>query len=124
MVGKNNHRVRFEKSTNKFKRFTLKKLSVGVASVAIGAGFVIGSGEVAQAEEVSPEQALEKAPTASVEEALTSEPKQGQEATSTEISIEEPAQENTQAGEVSSESTTEENADIEGNVAEPDQTRE
>ncbi|WP_220084647.1 G5 domain-containing protein, partial [Dolosigranulum pigrum] len=51
MVGKNNHKVRAEQGANKFKRYTLKKLSIGVASVSIGVGLMFNGAEVASAEE-------------------------------------------------------------------------
>ena len=49
MVGKNNHYVRESKSNEHFQRFALRKLSVGVVSVAVAAGFYLGSGTTAQA---------------------------------------------------------------------------
>ncbi|MGX7390893.1 G5 domain-containing protein, partial [Dolosigranulum pigrum] len=51
MVGKNNHKVRTEQGANKFKRYTLKKLSIGVASVSIGVGLMFNGAEVVSAEE-------------------------------------------------------------------------
>ena len=49
MVGKNNNYVRESKSNEHFQRFALRKLSVGVVSVAVVAGFYLGSGTTAQA---------------------------------------------------------------------------
>ena len=49
MVGKNNNYVRESKSNDHFQRFALRKLSVGVVSVAVAAGFYLGSGTTAQA---------------------------------------------------------------------------
>lgn len=49
MVGKNNSYLRESKSNEHFKRFSLRKLSVGVVSVAIAAGFYLGNGTTAQA---------------------------------------------------------------------------
>ena len=49
MVGKNNNYVRESKSNEHFQRFALRKLSVGVVSVAVAAGFYLGSGATAQA---------------------------------------------------------------------------
>ena len=49
MVGKNNNYVRESKSNEHFQRFALRKLSVGVVSVAVAAGFYLGSGTTAQA---------------------------------------------------------------------------
>ena len=51
MVGKNNFTTYFKKTANKKQRFTLKKLSVGLASVAVGATLFLGSGEAVSAEE-------------------------------------------------------------------------
>ena len=51
MVGKNNYKTRAEKAANKKHRFTLKKLSVGVASVAVGATLFLGNGQAVSAEE-------------------------------------------------------------------------
>lgn len=44
MVGKNNNYIRESKSNEHFQRFSLRKLSVGVVSVAVAAGFYLGSG--------------------------------------------------------------------------------
>lgn len=49
MVGKNNNYIRESKSNEHFQRFSLRKLSVGVVSVAVAAGFYLGSGTTAQA---------------------------------------------------------------------------
>lgn len=49
MVGKNNNYLRESKSNEHFKRFSLRKLSVGVVSVAIAAGFYFGNGTTAHA---------------------------------------------------------------------------
>ncbi|SDN88382.1 mucin-binding protein [Limosilactobacillus mucosae] len=49
MVGKNNNYVRESKSNEHFQRFALRKLSVGVVSVAVAAGFYLGSDTTAQA---------------------------------------------------------------------------
>ncbi|MDO4856146.1 MAG: YSIRK-type signal peptide-containing protein, partial [Limosilactobacillus gorillae] len=49
MVGKNNDYLRETKSNEHFRRFSLRKLSVGVVSVTVAAGFYLGSGTVAQA---------------------------------------------------------------------------
>lgn len=55
MVGKNNYKTRAEKAANKKHRFTLKKLSVGVASVAVGATLFLGNGQAVSAEEATVE---------------------------------------------------------------------
>lgn len=39
VVGKNNYKLKREKASNKFYRYSIKRLSVGVASVAVSAGF-------------------------------------------------------------------------------------
>ena len=49
MVGKNNSYLRESKSNDHFKRFSLRKLNIGVVSVAIAAGFYFGNGVTAQA---------------------------------------------------------------------------
>lgn len=49
MVGKNNKQEQLRKNATKNTRFSLKKLSVGVASVAVGASLLVGN--VAHAEE-------------------------------------------------------------------------
>lgn len=50
MVGKNNLKVKKEKQSNKFYRYSIRRLSVGVASVAIAAGLLFASDSaVAQA---------------------------------------------------------------------------
>lgn len=54
MVGKNNLQVKKEKRANKFYRYSIKRLSVGVASVAVAAGLLFAGDaavvEVAAAE--------------------------------------------------------------------------
>ncbi|MEO5286263.1 mucin-binding protein [Limosilactobacillus allomucosae] len=55
MVGKNNNYVRESKSNEHFQRFALRKLSVGVVSVAVAAGFYLGSGTTAQAATTEPD---------------------------------------------------------------------
>lgn len=42
-----------EKGANKYKRYTLKKLSVGVVSVSIGFGLMFGSVEGVSADELT-----------------------------------------------------------------------
>ncbi|MHB2078509.1 Rib/alpha-like domain-containing protein [Aerococcus mictus] len=50
MVGKNNLKVKKEKQSNKFYRYSIRRLSVGVASVAVAAGLLFASDSaVAQA---------------------------------------------------------------------------
>ncbi|VTU64982.1 Gram-positive signal peptide protein, YSIRK family [Lactobacillus reuteri] [Dolosigranulum pigrum] len=58
MVGKNNKKEQLRKNATKNTRFSLKKLSVGVASVAVGASLLVGN--VAHAEEVTPKPKEEK----------------------------------------------------------------
>ena len=61
MVGKNNFKLRREKMGNKFYRYSIKRLSIGVASVAVSAGFLFAGREAVnvKAAEVSDEnQAL------------------------------------------------------------------
>ncbi|MGX7335510.1 YSIRK-type signal peptide-containing protein, partial [Dolosigranulum pigrum] len=50
MVGKNNKKLLMEMGANKFKRYTLKKLSIGVASVSIGIGLMFGATEQVSAQ--------------------------------------------------------------------------
>ena len=54
MVGKNNYKTRAEKAANKKQRFSLKKLSVGVASVAVGSTLLLGNVETVSAEDNEP----------------------------------------------------------------------
>ena len=54
MVGKNNYKTRAEKAANKKQRFSLKKLSVGVASVAVGSTLLLGNAETVSAEDNEP----------------------------------------------------------------------
>lgn len=49
MIGKNNRKLRAEKSSNKVYKYAIKRLSVGVASVAVAAGLLFSS-EVAVAQ--------------------------------------------------------------------------
>ncbi|EQA3568113.1 YSIRK-type signal peptide-containing protein, partial [Enterococcus faecalis] len=51
MVGKNNKKVLIEKQGSKYYRYSIKKLSVGVASVAVGAGILFGNVSSVSADE-------------------------------------------------------------------------
>ncbi|MGX7334986.1 SdrD B-like domain-containing protein, partial [Dolosigranulum pigrum] len=53
MVGKNNKRLLREKQANKFKRYALKKLTVGLASVTIGTGLVFATSSSVSADELA-----------------------------------------------------------------------
>ncbi|MGM0138027.1 surface protein ESP [Enterococcus sp. DIV0755b] len=62
MVSKNNKRVFLEKTKKRVLKYSIKKLSVGVASVLIGVGLVLGTTELVQAQdEISPSSPLETA---------------------------------------------------------------
>ena len=50
MVGKNNTQGRFRRNATKDKRYTLKKLSVGLASVALGTVLFLNGAESVSAE--------------------------------------------------------------------------
>lgn len=52
MVGKNNKAGQFRRQANEDKRYTLKKLSVGLASVALGTVLFLGQANAVNAEEV------------------------------------------------------------------------
>ena len=53
MVGKNNKFLKENKNNQRFLRFSLRKLSVGVVSVAIAAGFYIGGSQSVLADTTS-----------------------------------------------------------------------
>jgi len=53
MVGKNNKQVLREKQGNKFKRYALKKLTVGLASVTIGTGLAFATSSSVSADELA-----------------------------------------------------------------------
>ncbi|MGX7358918.1 SdrD B-like domain-containing protein, partial [Dolosigranulum pigrum] len=53
MVGKNNKQVLREKQANKFKRYALKKLTVGLASVTIGTGLAFATSSSVSADELA-----------------------------------------------------------------------
>ncbi|WP_317910342.1 Rib/alpha-like domain-containing protein [Enterococcus faecium] len=62
MVSKNNKRVFLEKTKKRVLKYSIKKLSVGVASVLIGVGLVLGTTELVKAQdEISPSSPLETA---------------------------------------------------------------
>ena len=62
MVGKNNKRVFLEKTKKRVLKYSIKKLSVGVASVLVGVGLVLGRTELVKAQdEISPSSPLETA---------------------------------------------------------------
>ena len=77
MVGKNNNYIRESKSNEHFQRFSLRKLSVGVVSVAVAAGFYLGSGATAQAATTEPdtsaktEQVVQKDATSAASDATS-----------------------------------------------------
>ncbi|MCH3922094.1 mucin-binding protein [Limosilactobacillus sp.] len=50
MVGKNNHYLKESKNNQKYQRFSLRKFSIGVVSVAIAAGFYLGSSQSVMAD--------------------------------------------------------------------------
>jgi len=52
MVGTNNKTGQFRRQANEDKRYTLKKLSVGLASVALGTVLFLGQANAVNAEEV------------------------------------------------------------------------
>lgn len=52
MVGRNNKTGQFRRQANEDKRYTLKKLSVGLASVALGTVLFLGQANAVNAEEV------------------------------------------------------------------------
>ncbi|MDK8503079.1 Rib/alpha-like domain-containing protein [Aerococcus sp. UMB1112A] len=66
MVGKNNYQVKKEKQSNKFYRYSIKRLSVGVASVAVAAGLLFAGDavvvEAAAAEEANTSEELQALP--------------------------------------------------------------
>ena len=53
MVGKNNKFLKENKNNQRFLRFSLRKLSVGVVSVAIAAGFYVGGSQSVLADTTS-----------------------------------------------------------------------
>ena len=59
MVGKNNYKTRTEKAANKKQRFSLKKLSVGVASVAVGTTLFLSNTDAVSGEE-NPDRNIEQ----------------------------------------------------------------
>ena len=62
MVSKNNKRVFLEKTKKRVLKYSIKKLSVGVASVLVGVGLVLGTTELVQAQDdISPISSLETA---------------------------------------------------------------
>ncbi|MGS1270997.1 repetitive surface protein Esp [Enterococcus faecium] len=62
MISKNNKRVFLEKTKKRVLKYSIKKLSVGVASVLVGVGLVLGTTELVKAQdEISPSTPLETA---------------------------------------------------------------
>ena len=62
MVGKNNKKLLREKQSNKVYKYAIKRLTFGVASVAISAGLMFAGGTIAGAEEVPTDAATEVIP--------------------------------------------------------------
>ncbi|EKB54063.1 Rib/alpha-like domain-containing protein, partial [Falseniella ignava] len=65
MVGKNNKKLLREKQSNKVYKYAIKRLTFGVASVAISAGLLFAGGTIASAEEALAEGATAQEFTAS-----------------------------------------------------------
>lgn len=60
MVGKNNTKLREEKQSNKFYRYSIKRLNIGVASVAVAAGLLFaGNVAVVQAASIQEQEGIE-----------------------------------------------------------------
>ena len=55
MIGKNNYKLHLEKDGEKVTRYSIKKFTVGTASVAVAASIFFGMGSVAHAAEVTEE---------------------------------------------------------------------
>ncbi|WP_195853207.1 YSIRK-type signal peptide-containing protein [Aerococcus sanguinicola] len=61
MLGKNNIKLRREKMSNKFYRYSIKRLNIGVASVAVAAGLLFANQAVSvQADEISAADAVDR----------------------------------------------------------------
>lgn len=112
MVGKNNLQVKKEKRANKFYRYSIKRLSVGVASVAVAAGLLFAGDaavvEVAAAEvsEESSELVLNEGEPTAKEESSAENVSVAQELTDEEPAKEETAPVAEEAEEVPVEETT------------------
>ena len=62
MVGKNNKFLKENKNNQRFLRFSLRKLSVGVVSVAIAAGFYVGGSQSVLADTTSTDPVVRQNP--------------------------------------------------------------
>ena len=60
MIGKNNYKLHLEKDGEKVTRYSIKKFTVGAASVAVAASIFFGMGSVAHAAEVTEETTTNK----------------------------------------------------------------
>lgn len=60
MIGKNNYKLHLEKDGEKVTRYSIKKFTVGTASVAVAASIFFGMGSVAHAAEVTEETSTNK----------------------------------------------------------------
>ena len=60
MIGKNNYKLHLEKDGEKVTRYSIKKFTVGAASVAVAASIFFGMGSVAHAAEVTEETSTNK----------------------------------------------------------------
>ncbi|WP_141737859.1 Rib/alpha-like domain-containing protein, partial [Aerococcus sp. HMSC06H08] len=90
MVGKNNYQVKKEKQSNKFYRYSIKRLSVGVASVAVAAGLLFaGDAVVVEAAAAEEANTSEELPTAPEEEVPAEE--EAAPVAEEEVPVEEPA---------------------------------
>ena len=60
MIGKNNYKLHLEKDGERVTRYSIKKFTVGTASVAVAASIFFGMGSVAHAAEVNEETTTNK----------------------------------------------------------------
>ncbi|MCY3036025.1 Rib/alpha-like domain-containing protein [Aerococcus sp. Group 2] len=91
MVGKNNLQVKKEKRANKFYRYSIKRLSVGVASVAVAAGLLF-AGDAAVVEVAAAEVSEESSELVLNEGESTAEEKAAPVAEETPAAEEAPAE--------------------------------
>ena len=102
MIGKNNYKLYLEKDGEKVTRYSIKKFTVGTASVAVAASIFFGMGSVAHAAEVTEETTANKVEVKQENNVLVNSNQNVQQADSKLVVTEQPVSNETAEKEVTS----------------------
>ena len=103
MIGKNNYKLHLEKDGEKVTRYSIKKFTVGTASVAVAASIFFGMGSVAHAAEVTEETTTNKVEVKQENNVSVNSNQNIQQANSKLVVTEQPVSNETAEKEVTSE---------------------